>query len=153
MNLDFEHKLAFFETRLTPETAPLAQSYPCVCCFVSDQLNAETLILLAKFEVKLIAANRLGIRVVRAPLTPETKHMINSTALSQMKKVLARILTFPNVLVTSHQAFLTREALTNIAKTTFQNITDFQDASYLRNEVRAESYLARHEILPTAPPK
>ena len=36
--------------------------------------------------------------------------------------VLARLLTFPNVLITSHQAFLTREALSDIARTTVQNL-------------------------------
>jgi len=36
---------------------------------------------------------------------------------------LARLLTFPNVLITSHQAFLTREALTEIARTTVANIS------------------------------
>ena len=36
--------------------------------------------------------------------------------------VLARLLTFPNVIVTAHQAFLTREALGAIAATTLQNI-------------------------------
>ena len=35
---------------------------------------------------------------------------------------LARLLTFPNVLITSHQGFLTREALTEIAHTTVTNI-------------------------------
>jgi len=35
---------------------------------------------------------------------------------------LARLLTFPNVLVTSHQAFLTREALAEIARVTVQNV-------------------------------
>ena len=39
--------------------------------------------------------------------------------------VLARLLTFPNVLVTSHQAFLTREALTAIAETTVDSISIF----------------------------
>ena len=38
---------------------------------------------------------------------------------------LARLLTFPNVLVTGHQAFFTREALTAIAKTTLANLDDF----------------------------
>ncbi|MCW2270191.1 D-lactate dehydrogenase [compost metagenome] len=37
--------------------------------------------------------------------------------------VLARLLTFPNVIVTAHQAFLTREALAAIAATTLENIT------------------------------
>src|SRR5262244_363119 len=36
---------------------------------------------------------------------------------------LARLLTFPNVLITSHQAFLTGEALTDIARTTVANIS------------------------------
>lgn len=39
--------------------------------------------------------------------------------------LLARLLTFPNVLITSHQAFLTKEALQNIAKTTLQSIDDY----------------------------
>lgn len=38
---------------------------------------------------------------------------------------LARLLTFPNVLVTSHQAFFTREAILAIAKTTVGNLDDF----------------------------
>ena len=36
--------------------------------------------------------------------------------------VLARLLTFPNVIITAHQAFLTREALAAIARTTLDNI-------------------------------
>ena len=41
--------------------------------------------------------------------------------------ILARLLTFPNVLVTSHQAFFTVEALTNISDITLQNVKDFED--------------------------
>ncbi len=52
--------------------------------------------------------------------------------------VFTRLLTFPNVLITGHQAFFTREALTNIAETTLQNISDFK-ASQIQaaNEVSA----------------
>lgn len=50
---------------------------------------------------------------------------------------LARLLTFPNVLVTSHQGFLTREALGNIAETTLGNATAFERGEALHNEVRA----------------
>ena len=39
--------------------------------------------------------------------------------------VLARLLTFPNVVVTAHQAFLTKEALGAIAQTTLDNITQW----------------------------
>jgi D-lactate dehydrogenase len=303
---------------LTPETAILAQGYPCVCCFVSDQLDAQTLKVLKEAGVSLVAlrsagynhvdlaqAHQSGIRVVRVPaysphavaehavalllaldrhickaynrvreldfsldnllgfdlfgkvvgiigmgkigsvmakimngfgcevlaydpkadpkwaskdqfkyvslaelyqksdvislhvpLTHETRHMLDAPAIAQMKRgvylintgqgalidtralidglksgqigaagldvyeeeegifyqnlsdqvlkddVLARLLTFPNVLVTSHQAFLTREALTNIAQTTLQNIADFEQGK-LSNEVRMDTHIMR----------
>lgn len=50
--------------------------------------------------------------------------------------LIARLTTFPNVLVTSHQAFLTTEALHNIAATTLENITAFELQQPLTNEVR-----------------
>jgi D-lactate dehydrogenase len=116
---------------------------------------------------------------LHCPLTEETQHMINETAIQQMKKgvkivntsrgglidtealidgiknetigaacldvyeeegdlfyednsdevvqddVLVRLIGMPNVIVTSHQAFLTEEALNNIASTTVDNITKF----------------------------
>lgn len=49
--------------------------------------------------------------------------------------VLARLLSFNNVIVTSHQAFFTKEALHNIAETTLQNIDDFRHHRLLVNEV------------------
>ncbi len=48
---------------------------------------------------------------------------------------LARLLTLPNVLITSHQAFLTKEALKNIAEVTLQNLQDFFGGKPLANEV------------------
>jgi D-lactate dehydrogenase len=50
--------------------------------------------------------------------------------------VFARLLTFPNVLITGHQAFLTSEALTAIAETTLANVTAFEKGRPLLNEVR-----------------
>ena len=49
---------------------------------------------------------------------------------------LARLLSFNNVIVTSHQAFFTREALANIASTTLMNIKDFMEHKKLENEVK-----------------
>lgn len=51
------------------------------------------------------------------------------SAMALQDDVLSRLLTFPNVLVTSHQAFLTEEALHAIAETTVDSI-----ARYARNE-------------------
>lgn len=113
---------------------------------------------------------------LHVPLTPQTRHLIDARAISQMRNdvilintsrgglidtpalidalkshriaaagldvyeeeegvffedlsgaglqddVLARLLTFPNVLITSHQAFLTHEALANIAETTLSSV-------------------------------
>lgn len=49
--------------------------------------------------------------------------------------VLARLISMPNVLITSHQAFLTEEALDGIARTTVQNISDYFSGRFNDNEV------------------
>lgn len=51
--------------------------------------------------------------------------------------VIARLMSFPNVLVTAHQGFFTKEALEQIVTTTLQNITDFENGTVQPgNEVR-----------------
>lgn len=126
---------------------------------------------------------------LHCPLTKETDHIIDDTAISKMKKgvmivntsrgglvdanalltaiksrkvggacldvyeeesdiffedysghivdddTLARLITMPNVIVTSHQGFLTREALTNIAETTVSNINEFFEKGFCKNEL------------------
>lgn len=49
--------------------------------------------------------------------------------------IIARLISMPNVLVTSHQAFLTADALKNIAATTVDNIVSFLRNGELKNEV------------------
>lgn len=49
--------------------------------------------------------------------------------------VIMRLMSFPNVLITSHQGFFTDEALTQIAKTTLQNVHDFELGKPLVNKV------------------
>src|SRR5690606_14581811 len=48
---------------------------------------------------------------------------------------LARLMTFPNVLITGHQAFFTEEALSNIAVTTLANVSDFERTGTCANTV------------------
>jgi len=48
---------------------------------------------------------------------------------------LARLISMPNVIVSSHQAFLTEEALSNIAQTTVENITGFLATGQCANEL------------------
>ncbi|MCA1990971.1 MAG: 2-hydroxyacid dehydrogenase [Coleofasciculus sp. S288] len=52
--------------------------------------------------------------------------------------VFQRLLTFPNVIITGHQAFFTDNALKKIAETTIANITDFEQGHPCRNEISAE---------------
>lgn len=73
-------ELAFFESRLAPQTVKLAEGFESVCVFVNDQLDASVLIGLKKVGVKHIAlrcagfnnvdiasAEELGLTVTRVP--------------------------------------------------------------------------------------
>lgn len=50
--------------------------------------------------------------------------------------LLARLLTFPNVIVTGHQAFFTEDALRNIAETTIDNLREIEQTGGSQNEVK-----------------
>jgi D-lactate dehydrogenase len=47
---------------------------------------------------------------------------------------IQRLMSFPNVLVTAHQAFFTKEAVTQIALTTFENIKELTQQGNLSNK-------------------
>ena len=79
-NRSLQHDFVYFENRLREKTAPLASDCDCVCAFVNDTLNRETLESLAQGNTKLIAmrcagynnvdmeaAKELGFTVVRVP--------------------------------------------------------------------------------------
>jgi D-lactate dehydrogenase len=51
--------------------------------------------------------------------------------------VLQRLISFPNVIVTGHQAFFTQEAVTTICETTMQSVTEFATGRPLANEIKA----------------
>ena len=53
-------------------------------------------------------------------------------------EVLSLLVSRPNVLITSHQAFLTEEALRSIAEVTLQNFEDYLGGKELKNEVKAK---------------
>lgn len=61
--------------------------------------------------------------------------------------VFERLLMFPNVIVTGHQAFFTTEALSNIAETTLANIADIEQQRHCANEVKAEQKVAPAKAL------
>lgn len=49
--------------------------------------------------------------------------------------IITRLISFPNVLITAHQGFFTKEAMTEIAETTFQNVDAFMHGRELVNRV------------------
>jgi len=53
--------------------------------------------------------------------------------------VFARLLTFPNVIITGHQAFFTREALKTIAETTMRNLTSFETTGHVVHQIDASN--------------
>ena len=62
----------------------------------------------------------------------------NSTVIVK-DDILTRLICLPNVIVTSHQGFLTGEALTNIAATTLENISEFFADGSLDNQILLEN--------------
>lgn len=81
-------------------------------------INAEA--LLDGIKSRKIGAACLDVYEEEADIFFEDRsgHILND-------ELLARLISMPNVIVTSHQAFLTKEALTNIAETTVKNIKSF----------------------------
>ena len=133
--------------------------------------------------------NHSDVISLHCPLTPETRHMINTEAFAKMKdgvmiintgrgalvktedavealkigklgylgmdvyeqeeklffrdlsenviqdEILMRLIGFPNVLITAHQGFFTKEALEQITVITLKNISSFESGEQLENEV------------------
>jgi D-lactate dehydrogenase len=52
--------------------------------------------------------------------------------------IFSRLLTLPNVVITGHQGFLTKEALERIAQSTVDNIVEFSATGSCRNQVRGQ---------------
>jgi lactate dehydrogenase-like 2-hydroxyacid dehydrogenase len=54
-----------------------------------------------------------------------------------IRHLFPRLLTFPNVVVTGHQAFFTRDALEKIASTTMGNVAEWASTGTCANAVKA----------------
>jgi len=115
-------------------------------------INAATLALM-KPGVMLVNTSRGGLIDTEALIAAIQRGHVGAVALDVYEEeegkffrdlsdtviddeVLARLMTFPNVLVTSHQAFFTYEAMTTIAETTIRNLTDFEEGRENENLLR-----------------
>ncbi|MBQ8212560.1 MAG: 2-hydroxyacid dehydrogenase, partial [Clostridia bacterium] len=94
-------------------------------------IDAEA--LLAGIKSRLVGAACLDVYEEESELFFEDRsgHIVEDDT-------LARLISMPNVLLTSHQAFLTEEALSNIAETTVQNIVDLMRNGHCENELTAD---------------
>lgn len=118
-------------------------------------IDERALLELTKPDVMLVNTGRGALVDTRAVIKALKAGAIGSLALDVYEEeealffrdlsgeviqddVFARLLTFPNVLITAHQAFFTAEAVTNIAETTIANITAFEQGRPLVNEVSTE---------------
>jgi len=77
--------------------------------------------------VRALKAGKIGSLALDVYEEEEAVFFEDRSAVGLDDDLLARLLTFPNVLITGHQAFLTAEALTAIAETTLANIARFRD--------------------------
>ena len=114
-------------------------------------INAQTIERM-KDGVMLVNTSRGAVIDTRAAIAGLKRGRIGSLALDVYEEesdyffedlsqkvitddVLARLLTFPNVLITAHQAFFTQEALSAIARTTLRNLRDLEATGQSINEV------------------
>lgn len=99
----------------------------------------------------LIGALKQGrVAAVALDVYEEESHLFFQNLSDQIitDDVFARLLSFPNVLVTGHQAFFTREALTAIAQTTLANIGDFLAGRESPNRLTAQLVAPAQQAAP-----
>jgi len=118
----------------------------------TKQLVNKTSLEMMKDGVMLINTSRGGLIDTKATIGAlkqgklgylgidvyEQEEMLSFHDLSENiieDEVIMRLMSFPNVLVTAHQGFLTNEALTQIAVVTLQNLEDFEKKKLLENAV------------------
>jgi D-lactate dehydrogenase len=114
-------------------------------------INADSFALM-KPSVMIVNTGRGALIDTKAVISALKKKQIGSLALDVYEyedklffkdlsatviedDLILRLLTFPNVLITAHQAFLTETALGEIASTTLANVTAFEKGEKLENEV------------------
>ena len=89
-----------------------------------------------KEAIKVLKSNKLGYLGIDVYEQEENLFFQDLSESIIQDDVIARLLSFPNVLITAHQGFFTQEALTQIANITLQNVQDFEDGITSDNEIK-----------------
>jgi D-lactate dehydrogenase len=170
--------------------ARILSGFGCRILAYDVAVNAECVALGVRYGTLEELWTQSDIVSLHAPLTAETRHIVDAAAIAQMKRgvmilntgrgalvdaaalvdglksghigylgldvyeeeehlffrdrsaqviqddVFARLLTFPNVLVTAHQGFFTKEALRAISETTLANVSAFEHGRRTGNELQ-----------------
>jgi D-lactate dehydrogenase len=90
----------------------------------------NTVDLIDALENEVVAAAGLDVYEHEKPL-----FFINHFDKPIQDNVFKKLQSFPNVLITGHQAFLTNEALTGIAETTIKNLAEFSEKGFSKNDL------------------
>lgn len=124
---------------LTPDTHHLINTET-----ISKMQNGVALIntsrgalIETKAVIKALKIGKIGFLGIDVYEQEENIFFRNLSEEIMQDEQIARLMTFPNVLVTGHQAFLTKEALEQISKITLANISEFEKGHSLTNEVKA----------------
>jgi len=90
----------------------------------------------SKKVIKALKTGQLGALGIDVYEQEETLFFQNLTDHIITDDIIARLISFPNVLITAHQGFFTQEAMDQIAETTLTNLKDYQSGKPVANEVR-----------------
>jgi D-lactate dehydrogenase len=92
----------------------------------------------AKAAIEGLKSEKIGYLGIDVYEEEEELFFEDKTFEIRTDDVFARLTTFPNVVITGHQAYFTQEAVSAIAKTTLENITACEDGDELVNAVNAD---------------
>ncbi|WP_339869183.1 2-hydroxyacid dehydrogenase [uncultured Algoriphagus sp.] len=92
-----------------------------------------------KSVIKALKTRKVGNLGIDVYEQEENLFFQNLSETIVLDEQIARLMTFPNVLITGHQAFLTQEALAQIAKITLQNLDELAAGGDLSNEIKWKS--------------
>lgn len=89
----------------------------------------------SKAVIKALKSGHLGALGIDVYEQEENLFFRDCSTMVIQDDLITRLMTFPNVIITAHQAFFTKEALTAISQMTLQNITSFESGNPLEHEI------------------
>lgn len=129
--------IIFIHTPLTPETYHLINSN--LICRMRDGVilinTSRGAVLHTQHVIDALEAGKIGAAGLDVYEYEKGVFFKDRSKDIPEDPMLRKLMAMPNVLITSHHAFLTREALANIAETTFLNIKSWDEGKAAPNEL------------------